>query len=352
MAADGAGNFVVAWQSYLQDGPYYGIFGQRYDSSGAPVGSEFQLNTWTTNGQRRPAVAADGAGNFVVVWDSLAQDGAQYGVFAARSVEALAQTGTLILEKQTDPNDPNTVFTFDTSSIDPNDPNSPDTTELRDDEQATFAGIVPGTYRIDETIIPGYELELVDCTVDTGSDDTVWDPNDPNDATGADIVVNAGQTVTCVFNNRRFDATLDVTKTTSPTELSAGETVTWTVTITNDGPDPAEAVTLVDDLPDGVAFLSATPSQGTCDESGGVVTCDLLTIIPDQTVTVVIEAEVRVVGEIVNEVTVTGNSGFANGSATAPAVLSAATDVPMDDPWMLALLVIALALASAIVLRR
>jgi len=48
----------------------------------APVGSEFQVNTYTTSFQRNPAVASDAAGNFVVVWDSSeGQDGSDSGVF-------------------------------------------------------------------------------------------------------------------------------------------------------------------------------------------------------------------------------------------------------------------------------
>jgi uncharacterized membrane protein len=33
-------------------------------------GAEFQVNTYTTDHQTSPAVAADAAGNFVVVWES------------------------------------------------------------------------------------------------------------------------------------------------------------------------------------------------------------------------------------------------------------------------------------------
>src|SRR5437867_13180686 len=61
-AADGAGNFVVVWASYSQ-----GIIGQRYDGTGVPIGSEIQVSTPPQSGQRSPAVATDGAGNFVVV---------------------------------------------------------------------------------------------------------------------------------------------------------------------------------------------------------------------------------------------------------------------------------------------
>ena len=33
-----------------------------------PVGSEFQVNTFTTNYQLRPSVSVDADGDFVVVW--------------------------------------------------------------------------------------------------------------------------------------------------------------------------------------------------------------------------------------------------------------------------------------------
>jgi len=84
MAADGSGSFVVVWESELQDGSIRGVFGQRFSSAGSPVGSELQINTFTTSGQGSPAVAADSSGNFVVAWQSLDQDGASYGVFAQR----------------------------------------------------------------------------------------------------------------------------------------------------------------------------------------------------------------------------------------------------------------------------
>jgi hypothetical protein len=84
VAADSSGNFVVAWYSLTQDGSDHGVFGQRYASSGAPLGAEFRVNTHTPNNQWRPAVAADSAGNFVIVWHSGYQDGSSYGVFGQR----------------------------------------------------------------------------------------------------------------------------------------------------------------------------------------------------------------------------------------------------------------------------
>jgi hypothetical protein len=75
VAVDPSGNFVVAWSSTNQDFGTPGVFGQRYSSSGAPLGSEFRVNSYTTSGQTNAAVASDAAGNFVVVWQSDDQQG-------------------------------------------------------------------------------------------------------------------------------------------------------------------------------------------------------------------------------------------------------------------------------------
>jgi hypothetical protein len=84
VAADPSGNFVVVWESYLQDGSLMGVFGQRYISSGAPLGPEFRVNTFIVFGQDAPAVAADSSGNFVVVWRGNALDGSGDGVVGQR----------------------------------------------------------------------------------------------------------------------------------------------------------------------------------------------------------------------------------------------------------------------------
>lgn len=69
VASDASGNSVMVWASTGQDGSGYGIYGQRYDATGAAVGSEFQVNT-TTGDQAHPTVAMDAAGNFLVAWQS------------------------------------------------------------------------------------------------------------------------------------------------------------------------------------------------------------------------------------------------------------------------------------------
>jgi hypothetical protein len=84
VTADAAGNFVAVWSDRSLDGSGPGLFGQRFASSGSPLGSEFQVNTYTTGNQGAPTVAADGTGRFVVVWQSRLQDGSNYGIFGQR----------------------------------------------------------------------------------------------------------------------------------------------------------------------------------------------------------------------------------------------------------------------------
>jgi len=84
VAADGSGNFITVWSSNTQDGSSTGVFGQRFDGGGAPLGSEFRVNTYTTGDQTLPAVAADSSGSFIVVWQSDGQDGSFNGIFAQR----------------------------------------------------------------------------------------------------------------------------------------------------------------------------------------------------------------------------------------------------------------------------
>ena len=84
MGMDADGDYVVAWQSYLQDGSGTGIYAQRYDAAGVAQGGEFRVNTTTVDNQSNPAVAMDADGDFVIAWQSNLQDGNSEGVYAQR----------------------------------------------------------------------------------------------------------------------------------------------------------------------------------------------------------------------------------------------------------------------------
>ena len=86
VACGDAGDFVVVWNDYaypLATAP--GILGRRFDSAGAPEGTEFQVNTYTSGYFRQPKVATDGDRDFVVVWTAgPGIDGSGSGVFGQR----------------------------------------------------------------------------------------------------------------------------------------------------------------------------------------------------------------------------------------------------------------------------
>lgn len=78
------GSFVVVWSSYFQDLSEFGVYGQRYNANGTTNGAEFRVNTTTQNYQQYPQVAVLADGGFVVTWDSVAQDGDSSGIIGQR----------------------------------------------------------------------------------------------------------------------------------------------------------------------------------------------------------------------------------------------------------------------------
>ena len=89
VAALDAGKFVVVWTSYQQHSSSSSedIYAQRYAADGTKDGSEFLVNTHTSSGQWKPCVAHLGYGKFVVVWGSYQQDDVSNwnsGIYAQR----------------------------------------------------------------------------------------------------------------------------------------------------------------------------------------------------------------------------------------------------------------------------
>ncbi|MCI0344950.1 MAG: hypothetical protein L0221_05815, partial [Chloroflexi bacterium] len=74
LATDAAANFVVAWQRAASGVTSVDVFAKRFDASAVALGPEFQVNTYVTGRQDDPSVAADAAGNFIVAWDGRGQD--------------------------------------------------------------------------------------------------------------------------------------------------------------------------------------------------------------------------------------------------------------------------------------
>ena len=82
VAVNSAGGFVVTWSSLNQSGSGWAVYAERFDSSGNPIGSAFQVDAADSNDQQYSRVATDADGNFTVIWQS--QDGDGSGIFGQR----------------------------------------------------------------------------------------------------------------------------------------------------------------------------------------------------------------------------------------------------------------------------
>lgn len=83
VAMDAVGNLVVVWEAEIV-GEEQNIYARRFDSAGTPLSDEFRVNATVAGGQKEPDVARRGTGEFLVVWESLGQDGDGVGVYGQR----------------------------------------------------------------------------------------------------------------------------------------------------------------------------------------------------------------------------------------------------------------------------
>ena len=102
-------------------------------------------------------------------------------------------------------------------------------------------------------------------------------------------------------------ADLSVSQSGSPDPVKRRKKLTYTMTVTNQGPSAAKGLKLVNKLPDKVSFVSATGSQGTCFQEGDKVTCHLRELAQGATAQVTIIIKPRAAGIIENAVNVTSS---------------------------------------------
>jgi hypothetical protein len=77
------GESLIAWQSWEQN-IAWDIYARRYDSTGSPIGNEFQVNGYAANWQTDSSVVVDEFGDIVIAYRSGLQDGNSNGIFAKR----------------------------------------------------------------------------------------------------------------------------------------------------------------------------------------------------------------------------------------------------------------------------
>ena len=124
------------------------------------------------------------------------------------------------------------------------------------------------------------------------------DPDPNNDGNPNDNSIPTGVT----FGS---SADLSVLKVVSNSNPSVGDTVTYTITVTNDGPDTATGIQVSEPLASGLTFQSSNPSQGSYDSGTGTWTVG--TLANGASATLTITATVNVSDPITNTATVSAD---------------------------------------------
>ncbi len=174
---------------------------------------------------------------------------------------------------------------------------------------------------------------LVDVPADTASgteltntasvEGRTYDPEPDNDTDSDTATVST-------------EADLAVTKAHALDPV-AGDRVTWTVDVVNDGPSVGAPDTVVTDtLPDDVAFVSATGDGWSCGAAGQVVTCTRTTTLPlgaAPQITVVADVDSGATGTIVNTAEVSGGTldpDLSNNTDADPTTLVTSADLSIE----------------------
>ncbi len=131
---------------------------------------------------------------------------------------------------------------------------------------------------------------------------------------------------------------ISVTKT-GPITVTAGNLITYLVTVRNEGPFAAPAI-VTDTLPFQVSFVSATPSQGSCvhtyNPTGGQLVCNLGSLAPGQaTIQVVgrVDPNTPLAADLTNRVRVTTTSpdgATTNNTAEVDTEVYTSSDVGLN----------------------
>src|SRR6266568_3736020 len=125
-----------------------------------------------------------------------------------------------------------------------------------------------------------------------------------------------------------------ITKSGSPNPVLQGQTLTYTLVVTNHGPLGATGVVVQDTLPTQVSFVSASTTTGICLQAAGVVDCNLGSVSTATTVTITIVTTAVTPSLATNTATVTSvtlDAYQANNTATITTLIEFPNAVRMNS---------------------
>jgi uncharacterized repeat protein (TIGR01451 family) len=128
-----------------------------------------------------------------------------------------------------------------------------------------------------------------------------------------------------------------INKTVNPPFAKPGETVTWTITVGNPGPQTLTNVRVVDTLPAQFEVLSVSTTLGTGRVNGQTVTVDIPTLAVNANAVITVRSRIRTSAQppylLENNACMT--SAQVSAAACAKATVSSAAGLPAtgESPW-------------------
>jgi uncharacterized repeat protein (TIGR01451 family) len=179
-----------------------------------------------------------------------------------------------------------------------------------------------------QTGTPTLALPSDSAAVNAGDDDHIL----PTDQRGI-ARPQGGRGDIGAFEFKLFSADLSLSSQASATQIVAGHSFTYSVLLTNHGPDDAEGVVFTDFAPAGVTFTSCSSTAGNCTFSAGGVSLNLGTLGNGNAVTITIQATLSATaadGTLANTPSVTSDTSDPdtsnNSGSAASAIITAIAD--------------------------
>ena len=184
------------------------------------------------------------------------------------------------------------------------------------------------SYTVGETQQDGYALTSLTCVNSAGT--LVTNP----------VVPNEGDRIICTLVNDDTPITdLQIVKTTSTPAPLVGTIVTYTLTVSNNGPSSAHDVSVVDPMPAPLVLDSVSSADFTCSSANNTITCTRPLLLAGQVGTITVTALVpltAVPGSNLQNVatvsTVTPETTLANNQSSVSVSPFAAAVLPVVPP--------------------
>jgi uncharacterized repeat protein (TIGR01451 family) len=319
IAMNAGGNFVIAWESYEQDGDLNGIYAQRYTTDGIKAGTEFQVNSHTDGEQSNPSIAMDADGDFVIAWESYGQESESndgYGIYAQRYTADGSPAGieflvnTFIPDHQRSPSiamDADDDFVIAWQSYSQDASNTDGVYAQRYSADGTKAG---AEFPVNSTTLNSQSAPSI--AMDSFGEFVIaWHSYDQDASNTYGIYAQrykgASQTV---------DLNLVVQDDVDP--VAPGGAFVYSLITTNNGTGTALDVSLSEPLPTGLTYVSddSTSVGWSCGLTGATVNCSkpFMTVGETNTIQVSVKADADASGTLSSTVTVEAAQTDANAA--------------------------------------